>query len=146
MSALPTQVPVKRARQSMKLAEDRPRDFTRMERKVLDALMIPELRHAKQKDLCKELGICRVTYWKIMSDPWFQEQRRSAMRHVIEEQASAFVKAAAETAATPGRDGFQDRRLLLSMTGDHVERRQHQHEVNARVVVGVVGVDMADLG
>jgi hypothetical protein len=109
-------------------------------------LLNPALRHEKQQDIIKAAGVSKGRYWQIMQDPWFQEQRRNALRSYVQSQAMDFVKAAAKTARTPGRDGFQDRRLMLSLTGDHVERRHHDHNVTARVVVGVIGVDMADLG
>lgn len=146
MSAVPTTLPVQATRAvGPKLAEAE-RTLTRTEQKILDGIMDPALRHSTQPVFCKAVGVGATRYWQIMKDPWFQEQRRSLLRSIIQRQAMTFVEAAAKTAATPGRDGFQDRRLLLSMTGDHIERRQHNHDVTGRIVVGVVGVSLDELG
>jgi hypothetical protein len=144
MSALPAQVEV--TRQPMQLAGAEERKLTRLEGKILELLLKPETRHEKKNDLHKLAGCGRTRFYEILKDPWFEQQRRAGIQAIVKEQAAEFVAAAAETARTPGRDGFQDRRLLLSMSGDHIERRQHNHDITARVVVGVVGVDMEDLG
>lgn len=143
--ALPVQV--QRKGMGLRGADDeKNRTLTRTEGKLLDLLLDPATRHLKQKEIYTRAGCSKSRYWTIMQDPWFQEQRRNLLRTMVQEQAAAFVKAAADTAATPGRDGFQDRRLLLTLSGDHVERRQHDHQVTGRVVVGVVGVSMDELG
>jgi hypothetical protein len=122
------------------------RTLTRTERKVLEVILTQDNRNKTQEVIAKSAGCSRTMYLKIMADPWFQEQRRNLLRTMIQEQAGAFVQAAVETATTPGRDGFQDRRLLLTLSGDHVERRQHEHQVTGQVVVGVIGVSMDELG
>jgi hypothetical protein len=145
MSAVPTSELVKAQRvQAPKMAEPE-RQFTRLERKIMDCLLDHDTTYAKVDDICKAVGCSRNGYYNIMRDGWFQEQRRNLLRDMVQQQASVFIKAAAETAATPGRDGFQDRRLLLNITGDHVERKQHNHDITARVVVGVIGVSMEEL-
>jgi hypothetical protein len=140
-------LPVKAARKEGGLMPDpTERKLTRLEGRVLELLLNPSTRHEKKKDLCELSGCGKTRFYQILKDPWFEQQRRAGIQAIVKEQAAEFVAAAAATAKMPGRDGFQDRRLLLSMSGDHIERRQHNHDVTARVVVGVVGVDMEDLG
>lgn len=149
MSALPAQPVEVTRKQPMKLAgsgDESERKLTRLEGKILELLLNPDTRHAKRQELYKMAGCSKGRYYAILKDPWFDQQRREGLQAIIREQTISFVRAAAKTAATPGRDGFQDRRLLLSMTGDHVERRHHDHNVTGRVVVGVIGVAMEDLG
>jgi hypothetical protein len=79
-----------------------------------------------------------------MADPHFAEVRRNLLLHKVQAQADSFVEAAAQTARIIGREGDFSRRLMLSMSGDYQERKQHDVNVQG-VIVGVVGVSPADL-
>ncbi len=78
----------------------------------------PENYKKTQKQMSIDTGIPLRTVSSYLCNPKLQQRltelRRSALLDIIPE----VLKASIETATAPGRDGYNDRRMLLEMTGD----------------------------
>lgn len=121
------------------------RSFTRKERAVLEAICNPALRDVTVSERAKAAGVSERRYFEIMKDPWFRRQHREYIQATVQERVASLVDASAQTAATPGRDGFNDRRMLLEITGHYVPRQQTDVTSGGQPIVGVIGVDPGQL-
>jgi hypothetical protein len=121
------------------------RMLTRKERAVLRVICDPALCEATQAERAKQAQVSIRQYFSILADPWFREQHRVAINRHVQERVGRLIEAGYQTAATPGRDGFQDRRMLLEMTGHYVKREQIDHTSGGQPIVGVIGVAMDDI-
>jgi hypothetical protein len=121
------------------------RTLTRAERRILESICDVSQRDLQVDERCKRIGVSRTRYFQIMSDAWFRSQHREYIRRSVQERVSALVGASYDTAVTPGRDGFNDRRMLLEVTGHYVPRQQIDHTTAGQPIVGVVGVDPSQL-
>lgn len=78
----------------------------------------PDNFRKTQKQMSIDTGIPQKTISNYLRNPTIQQRltelRRAALIDVIQEVLEASIA----TATTPGRDGYNDRRLLLEMTGD----------------------------
>lgn len=90
---------------------------TRTEEKVLAILVNPE--HFRKTNAQKiALATCSCyQFYKIMRNPWFQKQVKDAALQLLHGQVMGVFDAAIETAKEVGRDGFNDRKMLLEMAG-----------------------------
>lgn len=149
MSAAPLPVTVQRQEGrelGPRAASDEPnRTFTRVERKVLEAITAPALANATNEERFAHAGVSKTRFYGIMQDPWFRKKHREFIHNHVQGRIAELVNASANTATTPGRDGFQDRRMLLEMTGHYTPRQQIDHTTAGQPIVGVVGVAMDDL-
>jgi hypothetical protein len=93
------------------------RTLTRGEKLVLAVCINPE--HFKSTDTQKiaATGISRSRYYAIIADPWFHKQIQSATMNFIGLRIAPIVEAAVSTAMVKGKDGHQDRKMLLQMSG-----------------------------
>lgn len=94
--------------------------------RLMLAMMAPESYKLTVAELAAKAGIGERTYYRLMADPqyrvWLDEQRRQALaRHV-----DNIMNAAVTTAARDGRDGHQDRKMLLEMAGLYVPKQAHE--------------------
>jgi hypothetical protein len=148
MSAAPVPVVVSRqeqgkGQQGLRLADDEQnRTFTRVERKVLEAITSPDLANATNEERYAHAGVGKTRFYAIMQDPWFRRKHREFIYNHVQARIAELVNASANTATTPGRDGFNDRKMLLEMTGHYVPRQQIDHTTAGQPIVGVVGVAM----
>jgi hypothetical protein len=121
------------------------RSLTRKERAVLAIICDPSMADATNRERYAKAGLSERRYYEILADPWFNEQHRRMIQSVVKERVGRLIEAGYQTAATPGRDGFQDRRMLLEMTGHYVKREQIDHTSGGQPIVGVIGVAMDDI-
>lgn len=90
---------------------------TRAARSLAVAMLDPKSVKMTVAELAKAAGISDRQYYRLMNNPefkaWVNEERRLAVfRHV-----DAVITAAVTTAAKEGREGHQDRKMLLEMAG-----------------------------
>jgi hypothetical protein len=138
------QVVVERRGEGNRLPEAK-RSLSRAERRVLESICDPNHRNITVSERCKAIGIGESRYFEVVRDPWFRAQHREAVRRAVDERIASLVNASADTAAVVGRDGFNDRRMLLELTGHYVPRQQIDHTTAGQPIVGVVGVDPSQL-
>jgi predicted DNA-binding protein YlxM (UPF0122 family) len=118
--------------------------LTRKQRAVLEVIMDPSMANATVEERIKRAGVSLQTYYNVLQMPHVEAERQRLVKQLVTQAVAPAIAACAATAMTQGRDGFQDRRLLLSMSGDYVERKQQDVNVSGSIV-GVVGVALADL-
>ncbi len=123
-------------------ANDDERTFTRKERAVLEAITDPATRNMTNAERAALAGVSDRQYYQIMARPWFRARHRNIIQGHVQSRVADLVEASAVTAATPGRDGFNDRKLLMEMTGHYIARQQIDHTSAGQPIVGVVGVSM----
>ncbi len=120
--------------------------LTRKQLAVLDVLMDPDNAQKSDTEMSDIAGVSRTTFYRVRMLPEVDAERRRLCKALIQSRVAPIIDRSIKVAMSEGRDGFQDRRLLLSMSGDYVERQQHDVNLTARVMVGVVGVSMDELG
>ena len=81
------------------------------------AMADPESLKLTNIELARRAGISEKRFYTLMGDPmyraWVNEQRQRTLNRYVDQILTASVK----TAAKDGREGHQDRRMLLEMTG-----------------------------
>lgn len=102
--------------------EPGPRKFTETERAVFKAFMDPDLMKASNQDrlakcLVRGRRINRATYYRIINDRWFVDQVQQAYTSAIGRNLGLIIAASLETACRPGREGYNDRQMLLKIAG-----------------------------
>lgn len=118
--------------------------LTRKQLAVLHVLMDPDNAGKSDLELIALAGVSNSTFYKVMRDPQVQAEHQQMCKDLIAKQVAPIIQRSIKVATSEGRDGFQDRRLLLSMSGHYVERKQQDVTVKG-VLVGVVNVSMDQL-
>jgi hypothetical protein len=115
------------------------RILTRVERNVLAVLINPAYFHALDAEKCKAAGASESRFYQVKGDPWFQAQLRDAFLSFVQESVGPIIAASIDTAATSGRDGHPDRKMLLEMAQLYTPNSKIEHagEVALRVLVDV---------
>jgi predicted DNA-binding protein (UPF0251 family) len=119
--------------------------LTRRQLRVLDVLVDPTTAGKTDDELAEMAGMSRTTFWRIKSEPAVEAERMKLCKALITSRVAPIIHKSIMVATSEGRDGFQDRRLLLAMSGDYQERKQHDVNVNGQMMVGVVGVALDSL-
>lgn len=90
---------------------------TRAGRALYMAMADPESLRLTNIELARRAGISEKRFYDLMGNPmyraWVNEQRQRTLNRYVDQILTASVK----TAAKDGREGHQDRRMLLEMTG-----------------------------
>jgi hypothetical protein len=123
------------------------RDYASLTRKqaaILKIILNPAHAALTNVQKAELAGVNEATLYRVLALPHVEAERQRMLKHMVVTAVAPAMKAMAATAAVPGRDGFQDRRLLFSMSGDYVERKQQDVTVKG-VLVGVVNVSMDQL-
>lgn len=85
-------------------------------------------------------GVTRATYRRALTRQDVQDAMTTALRRMLAPLIPAVLAAAARSAALDGREGYQDRKLLLSMAGIATEAaKKVEHSGSVTVKHGVGG-------
>lgn len=118
--------------------------LTRKQAAVLQVIMNPVHHDKTNAEKAKLAGVSERLLYLTLQDAEVESQRQQMVKRMVIQGVAPAVDAMLKTASVPGRDSFQDRRLLLAMSGDYVERKTQDVNVRA-TLVGVVGVQMEQL-
>jgi hypothetical protein len=117
-------------------------DLSRAERRVMTVLRDPDNHEKTESERIALAKVSRSRYYEILRDPDFARMEREIVRDTIRASVGAVIHKSLEVAVKRDRDGFNDRKLLLSMSGHYVERSQTDITSQGKQVVGVIGVSM----
>lgn len=91
---------------------------TTSEKKILDALADPENYLLSVTQLCTKTGVARNTYYLAIKKPGFVKKRNEILNRVFESFVPDVKKAAVKYAINNAKN-FQDRKMILEMTGEY---------------------------
>ncbi len=100
--------------------------FTRAGQKLVQVLFDPEAKNWTAVERAKRANISLRRYYQLLADPDFQAALRAKALESLTPIMPAVLRAAQETAAAPGRDGFKDREMLLRMQGWYEPREARE--------------------
>ena len=92
-----------------------------IEQKIAFALSTPNINRVPA-DICKVLGISLSIYWKITLRRGFQIYLKELLHRSMGIRMADILEASVNNAMMP--NGFQDRKLLLQMTGYTTNEKQ----------------------
>ena len=95
---------------------------TAAEKRLLEALVNPNSVGLPVQDLCNLANISRNTYYKTMRNPDFVKLVNETTLELIKGKVSDVLNASYTFALT--EKGFQDRKILLQMSGLLVEKTE----------------------
>ena len=106
------------------LASDLERDpLSPRDREILGALANPANEDVPMKDIAARFGITPRQLTRIRSKDVFIAEFQGALMRRVQRHIPAVISAMVETAKLEGREGFQDRKLLLQLAGLGVSSR-----------------------
>lgn len=85
---------------------------------VIAFMIDPANAGKKQYEMAKELGINKNTISRYLQNPAIRERLATIRKTLLHDHMGNILQASIDTASTAGKEGFQDRRLLLEMAGD----------------------------
>ena len=97
----------------------------------------PEHWAATDEEIIGEAGVSRSTYYKAKQDPVLLEEWHKLCREILGDRLLSIYQASIQTACVVGRDGFQDRKLLLEMAGEYTPRKELTGKDGVSVVWGL---------
>lgn len=92
-------------------------ELTAQERKALAALTNPSNRGSSFAAIAKDIGISESNFRRLRARPRFQKAIAGAVISQAKAAAPGVLNACIETAKMPGKEGFQDRKLLFQLAG-----------------------------
>lgn len=104
---------------------DQPRMLTAVERKILVVLQNPKYFVATNEEKIKAAACSRGSFYTTIKDPWFEKQLYNAWKDYTKDLIGPILAAAVALALEPTRDGFQDRKMLLEMSGIYAPVQKH---------------------
>ena len=116
------------------------RTLTRKEEAVLRVIMNPDHADKTNQERADTAGVSLRHWYQILADPFIKRRQREAVQDMICTSVAPMLKQSLRVAVEEKRDGFNDRKLLLSMGGFYVERQQIDHTSAGQPIIGVVGV------
>jgi len=105
------------------------RALTPSERKILKVWADPAFYGETDQACIEAAGVARDTYFKAKQNPELQGERQRICHAMLQHSLRGAYGAMAATAALPGREGFQDRRLLMEMAGEYTPKKQLEADV-----------------
>jgi hypothetical protein len=142
--ALPVQVQ-RRTPESLVREAGINRTLTRGERAVLTVLMDHTLANLPASEKIKRAGVGKGRWYDILKDPWIKQKQIELTQEFVAQHIAPILEASRQTAVTPGRDGWQDRRWLAELGGFYTPRRQVEQHTTGQVAIGIVGIDPKDI-
>lgn len=97
------------------------------QRKLLEVLLNPENFTLSITDICKEADISRPTYYKHMQDERFIEIYNEVSVDMLKAHIPNILNATVEYAKE--KNGHQDRKMLLTMTGLYADKLETKADV-----------------
>lgn len=91
--------------------------LTDQEKRALEALVDPDNWGRPMSEIADRLGMQRTDFARLRRRNRFQDALRGALRQRALARAPQIVDAVAKSALVLGRDGHQDRKLLLQLAG-----------------------------
>lgn len=91
---------------------------TTAEKKLLEVLMEPENYTIPISKLCEKAGIGRNTYYHMCKKPEFIKKRNEILDNIFKSFVPEVKKAAVKYAINNAKN-FQDRKMILEMTGEY---------------------------
>nr|WP_294577194.1 hypothetical protein [uncultured Rhodopila sp.] len=119
------------------------RRLTRVERAVLAVLVDPRFNqpNTTNAERIAAADVSERRFYEVMADPWFQDQQRRAFLDVIRTNIGPIVEAAVKTASAEGRDGHQDRKMLLEMGGMYIPKSAIDHTTGGLPMKAFADID-----
>lgn len=91
--------------------------LTRSEQKLLAVLTDPKYFGANNAGKAEAAGISDRLLYQIVKRPHFKAAMKDFLTNYLTTQNGPILDAAVQTAKEKGRDGFNDRKMLLEMSG-----------------------------
>lgn len=127
------------------IEHQRKRTLTRAERSVIQVLSDPALYRETATERIAAAGVSRDRYYKIMKNPDFRQLQRDFVHDMIRERVAPVIGAALDTASVKGRDGHNDRDMVLQMAGLYTPKQQTDLHVTGEAIIAVAGVNIDDV-
>ena len=99
------------------------RALTPSERKVLAIWSRPEYYGSTDVECIEAAQVSKDTYYRIKRDPELRARRDELLQRMLEDGLRPAFAAMTATAMMEGREGFQDRRLLMEMAGEYTPKQ-----------------------
>lgn len=119
------------------------RHMTALERRIFAAETGPDTWALSTVDKLKAINAGRKgrqvsmkAYQAAMRDPWFSQQLEDGWKGAARAALPVLLDASIQVATKPTKDGYQDRKLLLGLTGMYNERLELGGEVGVVHEVG----------
>lgn len=103
--------------------------------KILEALLNPEFLGLSITEKCNLIGISRNCWYKAIKDQSFMSLVKKTNIDLIKESAHEIIAASKKVAINSGARGFNDRRMLLEMSGYYVPKSEVNGEFNLRALL-----------
>ncbi len=138
----PTRAPAKaanttRRRPDPSLPAGRTADI---EARIIESLADPAQRPLTVGARCAAMGIHRCTWYRHMEDPLFRARAAAAWRECCRDALGPVMQALLTSAQIEGREGHQDRKLLLELLGEYTPGQS----VEVRAAAAPASVDDLD--
>lgn len=95
---------------------------TTAERKLLEVMLNPDNFALSDTKLCQLAGVSRNTFYKSMKKPGFVDYYNELSMNALRGKVGNILQASAVYALSP--EGFQDRKMLLTMTGLYADKQE----------------------
>lgn len=103
---------------------------TTAEKKILEAISDPDNYTIPIQKLCDKADVARNTYYSACKKPGFIEARNKILNAMFENLVPEVKKAAMKYALNNAKN-FQDRKMILEMTGEY--KPQQDITVNGKI-------------
>jgi len=87
--------------------------------RIIESLADPKQRPLTIEQRCERLGISRSTWYRHMEDPLFRARATAAWRECCRDRLGEVMESLLNSAIIVGREGHQDRKLLLELLGEY---------------------------
>lgn len=95
---------------------------TTAERKLLEVMLNPDNFALSDTKLCQLAGVSRNTFYKSMKKTGFVDYYNELSMNALRGKVGNILQASAVYALSP--EGFQDRKMLLTMTGLYADKQE----------------------
>lgn len=100
--------------------------LTPVSRRLYRALTNPENFDKNVTEMCKSAKVSRDSYYRLMKDEKFVSWVRETQRSYVESQGLQVLSASLKYALE--KEGFQDRKLILTWMGEYEETMRNKVE------------------
>ena len=98
--------------------DDKEYNPTNAEKKVLEAMKDPNNYTVSITEFCKNAGVGRNTYYNMLKKPGFIKKKNEIYNKMFENFVPEVKKACVKYAINNAKN-FQDRKIILEMTGEY---------------------------
>jgi len=103
---------------------------------IVESLADPGQRRLTVRERCRRLGIHYSTWYRCLADPLFKARASKAYRDCCADELAPVLDALVQSAKEIGREGHQDRKLLLELLGEYDAGTRGRGDVETQTKAG----------